>query len=147
MEDLTLIEIDEINIDDCVNLFIDTFTKEPWYDVYDSRDQVVMYFNNHYENNYFVGYAAMLDKKMVALSIGTKKPWIKGFEYYIDQFCVSYEMQGKGIGSWFIKAIENDINNKGMNGIILNTEKNYPACKFYENNGFKLLGDLVVLGK
>lgn len=52
-----------------------------------------------------------------------KKPWIEGFEYYIDEFCVGYEMQGRAIGSWFIKAIEEDIKEQGMNAMILNTEK------------------------
>ncbi|MGE6260507.1 hypothetical protein ACQKCU_21925 [Heyndrickxia sporothermodurans] len=28
-------------LDDCVDLFIDTFSKEPWNDVYESRKQVV----------------------------------------------------------------------------------------------------------
>lgn len=106
-------------INDCVDLYIETFTKEPWNDIYESRKQVVEFFNN----NYFVGYAALLDDKVVALSIGMKKPWIEGFEYYIDEFCVSYEMQGRAIGSWFIKAIEEDIKEQGMNAMILNTEK------------------------
>ena len=147
MEKLKLLRIKEEFIDKCVDLYIETFSKEPWNDVYESREQVVKLFNNHLDNNYFVGYVAMLDEKVVALSIGMKKPWIEGFEYYIDEFCVSYEMQGKGIGSWFIKAIEADIKHREMDGMILNTEKDYPSRKFYEKNGFKMLGDLVVLGK
>ena len=147
MEELLLLKVKKHMIDDCVNLFIETFTKEPWNDVYESREQVVNFFNNHFNNNYFVGYVATLDDKVVALSIGMKKPWIEGFEYYIDEFCVSYEMQGRGIGSWFIKAIEEDIREQGMNGMILNTEKDYPSKKFYEKSGFKILGDLIVLGK
>lgn len=76
-----------------------------------------------------------------------KKTWIEGFEYYIDEFCVGYEMQGRAaIGSWFIKAIE-DIKEQGMNAMILNTEKNYPSQKFYEKNGFKTLSDLIILVK
>jgi len=142
-----MLEIKKQMIDNCVDVFIESFTKEPWNDVYESREQVVNLFNNHYNNNYFVGYAAMLDDKVVAISIGMKKPWIKGMEYYIDQFCVSYEMQGKGIGSWFIKEIEEDIKKQGMNAIILNTEKGYPSEKFYEKNGFEIIEGVIVFGK
>ena len=147
MEKLVLRKIEKQMIDDCVGLFIDTFTKEPWNDVYESSEQVVNFFLNHMNNNYFLGYAAELDGKVVALSVGMKKPWIQGLEYYIDEFCVSFSMQGRGIGSWFIKAIENDINEQGMNGMILNTEKGTAAQSFYEKNGFRVLGDLIVLGK
>lgn len=44
------------HIEECVDLFIDVFTREPWNDVYDSREQVVQFFENHIANNYFVGY-------------------------------------------------------------------------------------------
>lgn len=147
MEELVLLKIREEMINECVDLYIETFTKEPWNDVYESREQVVSFFNNHFKNNYFIGYIAYLDNHLVALSIGMKKPWIEGFEYYIDEFCVSDKMQGKGIGSWFIKAIEKDIKEQGMNAIILKTENGFPAKKFYEKNGFKILDDLIVLAK
>ena len=147
MENFKILKMEINMLDECVDLYINTFTKEPWYDVYESRNQVVNFFKNHFENNYFCGYVGILDKKIVALSIGMKKPWIKGMEYYIDEFCVSYELQGKGIGSRFLKEIEKDINHLGMNAIILLTEKDYPSEKFYLRNDFKSLGDLIVMGK
>lgn len=147
IKNLIVLEMEKHMINNYVDLFIETFSKEPWNDVYESREKVVNFFNNHFNNNYFVGYVAMLDDKAVALSVGMKKPWIEGFEYYIDQFCVSYEMQGKGIGSFFMKEIEKNIKKQGMNGVLLNTEKGYPSHKFYEKNGFKVIDDLIVLGK
>lgn len=147
MDEFIIARIEKHMINDCVDLFIETFTKEPWNDVYESREQVVKFINNHYNNNYFLGYVALLDEKVVALSVGMKKPWIEGFEYYIDEFCVSYEMQGRGIGTWFIKAIEEDIKKQGLNAIILNTEINKPSYKFYEKNGFKTFSDLIILVK
>ncbi|MDF2821300.1 MAG: GCN5-related N-acetyltransferase [Clostridiales bacterium] len=146
MEKLIL-KMERNMVEECVDLFIETFTKEPWNDVYKSRQQVVDFFNNHFNNNYFVGYVAMMDDKMIALSIGMKKPWIEGLEYYIDEFCVCYEMQGSGVGSWFIKLIEEDIKKQNMNGIILNTEKNFPSQRFYEKNGFTVIDDLIVMCK
>lgn len=134
-------------LEEAIDVFIDTFTKDPWNDVYDSREQVKDYFINYFNNNYFLGYIGLIDNKVVSLSVGMKKPWINGMEYYIDEFCVSNSMQGQGIGSLFLKEIDKFLVEKNVCGMILNTEKNYPSHKFYEKNGFKVLGDLIVLGK
>lgn len=147
MEQLTVKKLEEYMIDECVELYMDTFSKEPWNDEYESRQQVVDFFKNHTKNNYFLGYVAIRDEKIIALSIGMKKPWIKGMEYYIDEFCVSYLMQGQGIGSQFLKEIEKIIEVQGICGMILNTEKEYPSYNFYKKNGFKSINDLIVLGK
>ena len=147
MKNLVLVEMTRNMMDEYVDLYINTFTKEPWNDVYESREQVAAFFDNHFNNNYFTGYAAMSDGKAAALSIGFKKPWINGVEYYIDEFCVDYDRQGSGIGSWFINEIEKDIEKKGMNAIMLNTDADCPARKFYEKNGFKVLEGLIILAK
>lgn len=147
MKQLKVIKLEEYMIDECVDLYMDTFSKEPWNDEYESRQQVVDFFINHFKNNYFLGYVAIIDKKIIALSIGMKKPWIKGMEYYIDEFCVSDLMQGQGIGSEFLKEIEKINEADGIDGMILNTEKGYPSYNFYIKNGFKSINDLIVLGK
>lgn len=134
-------------LDLCVDLFMDTFSKEPWNDVYESRKQVIDFFENHMTNNYFVGYALKNEKTVIALSIGMKKPWINGVEYYIDEFCVKAGMQGLGVGTQFLSLIAEDIKAQGMNGIILNTAKGFPSEKFYLKNGFNALNELVVLAK
>lgn len=146
-EQLCLLPFEDSMTDKCVDLFIDTFSKEPWNDIYDSREQVVDFFKNYINNNYFLGYVLVIENDVIALSIGSKKPWINGMEYYIDQFCVKENFQGKGIGSKFLKLIEADMNNKNVNGIILNTEKGFPSETFYLNNGFKPLDELIFLAK
>ncbi|WP_294377963.1 GNAT family N-acetyltransferase [uncultured Clostridium sp.] len=147
MEQLIVKKLEDYMIDECIEVYIDTFSKEPWNDEYESRQQVADFFNNHLKNNYFLGYVGIVNEKIVALSIGMKKPWIEGVEYYIDEFCVSYSMQGQGIGSEFLKKIEKMIKAEGVYGMLLNTEKEYPSYEFYRKNGFKRINDLVVLGK
>lgn len=147
MKQLKVIKLEEYMIDECVDLYMDTFSKEPWNDEYESRQQVVDFFNSHFKNNYFLGYVAIIDKKIIALSIGMKKPWIKGMEYYIDEFCVSDLMQGQGIGSEFLKEIEKINEADEIYGMILNTEKEYTSYNFYIKNGFKSINNLIVLGK
>ncbi|MBU5484200.1 GNAT family N-acetyltransferase [Clostridium sp. MSJ-11] len=145
--ELKVIKLSEEYLEECVDLFIDTFSRYPWNDEYDSRQQVKDFFINHMKNNYFLGYIGLIDKKVIALSIGMKKPWICGMEYYIDEFCIGDDYQGKGIGSLFLKNIEELLYDEKVEGMILNTERDYPSCKFYEKNGFQDLGNLIVLGK
>lgn len=147
MENVVVKKMEESMIEETVDLFISTFTREPWNDVYESREQVKEYFKNYFDNNYFLGYVVSVNGKIQGLSIGMKKPWIKGLEYYIDEFCIDYTLQGKGIGSKFIKEIEENARKEGLNGIMLNTEKPFPAFKFYKKNGLKDSGSLVIMAK
>ncbi|MDU5110963.1 MAG: GNAT family N-acetyltransferase [Clostridium sp.] len=145
--ELKVIKLSKEYLEECIDLFIYTFSREPWNDKYDSREQVRGLFTNHMRNNYFLGYIGLIDNKVIALSLGMRKPWIKGMEYYINEFCIGYDFQGRGIGSLFLKNIEELLSNEGVDGMILNTEREFPSCDFYKKNGFKILGDLVVMGK
>ncbi len=140
-------KMNENMIEESVDLYISTFSREPWNDVYESKEQVREFFRNHFANNYFLGYVIIIDGKIHGLCLGMKKPWINGLEYYIDEFCIDYNSHGKGIGSVFIKEIEKDIKEVGLNGIILNTDKDLPSFSFYKRNGFGHFNDLVIMGK
>lgn len=144
---LQIIPMDRSMLPACVDLFIDTFTKEPWNDVYESREQVVTFFENYMNDNYFIGYVVKDKEEIVALSMGAKKPWIHGMEYYIDQFCVSESHQGTGVGSRLMEYIEADIKSKGMDGMILTTDRGFPSEKFYIKQGFKAMNEIIFLAK
>ncbi len=53
---MDIIKMSKEHIEECVDLYIDVFTKAPWNDTYDSREQVLSFFQNHMTNNYFLGY-------------------------------------------------------------------------------------------
>ncbi|MDF7639503.1 GNAT family N-acetyltransferase [Lactobacillus sp. ESL0791] len=144
---LQLYELTDKDLAQTADLFIHTFTQPPWCEEYESREQVINFFAAYMKSNYFVGYILKDGEEIIALSIGFKKPWIKGMEYYIDEFCVAPEYQGQGVGSNFLKLIDAAISTKGMTGMILNTGKGYPAEQFYLKNGFTQLEDLIVLAK
>lgn len=144
---MTISKLSEEYLETCVDLFIEVFTKEPWNDVYESREQVVAFFRSHMDNNYFIGYVLAEGDNVVALSLGMKKPWLKGMEYYIDQFCVRPDLQHKGIGTHFLTLIEHEIRREGMNALILNTEQDFPSERFYLKNGFQFIESLNTLTK
>ncbi|MFE6799191.1 GNAT family N-acetyltransferase [Paenibacillus chitinolyticus] len=134
-------------LDDCVDLFMDTFSREPWNDIYESRKQVVDFFEHYMKNNYFIGYVLQIGNELVGLSLGAKKPCLKGMEYFIDQFCVCEKFQGQGVGSKFLELIESDIKKQDIQTIVLTTTRGYPSEKFYIKNGFKSCDHAILLAK
>lgn len=68
--------------------------------------------------------------------MGHIRHWYTGTEYYVDEFCIKREKQGIGLGTEFVKQVEEYIKTKGMTQIFLQTESYVPAYHFYQKNGF-----------
>lgn len=79
--------------------------------------------------------------------MGHIKHWFSGTEYCIDELCIAPEKQGKGIGTAFLKQIEDDIRRMGLKQIFLQTERDVPAYHFYLKNGFVELADHISFAK
>ena len=133
-------------LDKCVDLYMETYSQEPWNESWDSRDVIENFYRNHFANNYFLGFTAYKEEEIVGVCVGFLKPWAKGMEYYIDDFFVCSDYQGQGIGSEFMAAIKNNLASQNIHAIILSTQRGYPAQKFYEKMGFTALEDAVFMG-
>ena len=145
MEELLVIPYASSMMQECIDLYQEVFSKEPWLENSD-RNDVERYFLNFMDGNKFVGYVLKANNKIIAVSIGFLKPWIKGEEYYIDQFYVDYNSQGKGIGTFFLSKIKEHLIELDIHAIILTTEKEFPSYNFYKKNGFSQIDDLCFLG-
>jgi ribosomal protein S18 acetylase RimI-like enzyme len=143
-------EIRELTIDhldEAIDLFISVFSKEPWNDKYESRNQVVNYFNQFRNNNYFKGFVLIADGKIIGLSLGLLSPSLEGVDYFIHEFCIDSNFQGQKLGSSFLTSIEKEIAKENVKQLILTTAKNYPAVYFYKENGFKVQENSILLTK
>lgn len=145
MDALLVIPFDSLMLQECIDLYQEVFSKEPWLENSDQAD-VERYFLNFMDGNKFIGYVVKANDKIIAVSIGFLKPWIKGEEYYIDQFYVDYNLQGKGIGTFFLSKIKEYLIELDIHAIILATEKGFPSYNFYKKNGFSQIDDLCFLG-
>lgn len=132
-------------LDECIQLYQRVFRAPPWNDN-DTDEEVMIYFRRFLECGAFLGYAALLDGKIVALSAGFIKPWVKGYEYYIDQFCVDLDLQGHGIGTAFLDEIKSDLHQNNISSIFLLTDREYPSYKFYTKNGICDIETLCCMG-
>ena len=145
-------EFDISFIEESVDLFIDVFSRTPWNDVFESKSAIIDFFNAFIHLPNFKGYQLIDDNnRIIGVSIGFIKPWLKNgelrYEYFLDQLCIDYAQQGKGLGKYFMKEIEVKLKSENINDIILNTELSSPAYHFYIKIGFHDMNEFGFLSK
>lgn len=143
-------EVRDLSIDDIKEikrLFSDIFTNEPWNDDWSDEVQLHEYITDLIGNRNSMSLGLYDGDELIGLSLGNIMHWYTGTEYYIFEFCVKTEMQGKGIGTDFLKQVEEYARSKQITHIFLQTERTVPAYEFYRKNGFAELTDHVSLYK
>ncbi len=140
---LQTVHISDFNIsltEESVDLFIDVFSKPPWNDIFESKSGVIDFFNAFTGLPNFKGYQLTDNNKVIGISIGFIKPWLKNgelrYEYFIDQLCIDHTLQGKGLGKYFMAEIGKRLKDEKISDIILNTERSSGAYHFYNKIGF-----------
>ena len=118
-------------------LFTDVFTNEPWNDDWSDREQLDAYIRDLTGQSYSLTLGYFDGEVLTSLAMGYIKHWYSGTEYIINELCVDRQRQGQGIGSSFLKAIEEYLSENGISQIFLLTDRNVPAYQFYLKNGFQ----------
>lgn len=98
-------------------------------------------------NKNSLSFGAYKDEILIGMALGRIKSWYEGTEYWIDEFGILPEMQQSGLGTKFIHEIEQVLAGKGFAHIVLLTERNVPAYRFYQKNGFEEMVDTVFFVK
>lgn len=150
MENCGSMEIRELFEDDfpvMKEFFRDVFTREPWCDDWSDDAQLSAYIRDIAGCFNSISFGFFENGEMVALCIGKKHHWWGGTEYFIEELCVRFDLQGRGIGRLFMAEIEREILKRGMFQIYLQTERGKPAEKFYKKVGFDEIENTVCFFK
>lgn len=144
-------EFDISRLEESANLFMEVFSMPPWNDTFESKESVIDFFRSFTCMSNFKGYQLIINNRVVGLSIGFIKPWLKNgsprYEYFIDQFCIKPNLQRQGLGSYFMKEIEKRLKDEHIEDIVLNTEISSSAHLFYIHNGFNSIEGYCFLTK
>lgn len=135
------------DIDAVVELYKDVFSAEPWNDLWISSEQVRYYLNELIENPRFDGFVAYENSLLLGCCFGHQRSWWNGKEFFIDELFVANQMQGNGIGSKLMHYVETDLLMDDYNRIVLLTNKNLPAEKFYLKKGFNINQNRIIMVK
>ncbi len=130
------IVLDESYLYSMALLYRSAFKGAPWNDDWSDDKQLELYVKEISGAYNALNYGLLIDGELVAMSVGMIRHWWEGTNYNIEELCVSPELQGKGIGSRFMKMIEDDIIKRGLCGIFLQTDSDKPSYRFYKKNGF-----------
>jgi aminoglycoside 6'-N-acetyltransferase I len=135
------------DIDECVELYKDVFSSDPWNDEWISNDQVKNYFNELIENPVFEGFVVYENSKLIAACFGHKRSWWTGNDFFIDELFVANGMQGNGIGTKLLEYVECNRAMDDCNRLILLTNIDLPAEEFYLKKGFKTNNIRIIMDK
>ena len=141
------IMLDETYLPQMAELYRAAFAGGPWNDDWSDDTQLAAYIRDVSCAFNSLDYGLLRDGKLIALSVGTIRHWWEGSNYVVEEFCVSPDMQGGGIGTRFMAMIEEDVKKRGIKGIFLQTDDDKPSYKFYKKNGFGDLSSHVSLFK
>jgi len=144
---ITIKELNIENIEEIKSLFVEIFTNEPWNDDWSDPIQLHEYMIDLMGNRNSLTIGLFEDDKLIGLSMGSIIHWHMGTEYFIIEFCIKTDKQGKGLGTKFLEEIEEYAKSKKITHIFLLTERTVPAYNFYKKNGFIELKDHVSLFK
>lgn len=139
-------ELTIANIEAIKTLMLDIFSKAPWEDRW-TNEQLHAYVSELIGNKNSLSFGAYKDEILIGMALGRVKSWYEGTEYWIDEFGILPEMQQSGLGNKFIHEIEQVLAGKGFAHIVLLTERNVPAYRFYQKNGFEEMVDTVFFVK
>ena len=142
-----LCRLSETELTDICTLFREIFTAEPWNDDWSDDDQLRAYVIDIIGNRNSLALGLYENGELAGLSLGTVMHWYMGTNYYIIEFGIRPDCQGRGLGTEFLGLIEKYILDSGISCLFLQTERNMPAYDFYRKNGFDLLDGHVSLAK
>lgn len=127
-------DIKNDDLEPCSELYSQVFSSSPWSEKW-SKEQAYERLNHFYKSEGFIGLIA--EKQGIrGFVLGNSEPFLDGNWFYLREMCVSQKNQSQGFGTSLLKKLSAVLSAESVKNIYLATERNIPAARFYEKNGF-----------
>ena len=141
-----MVEIKEMNEESvaiCAHLYQNVYKTDPWNEQY-AIDEVTEYLSRFLKSKTKRAYMLMLDEQIIGIALGLIVPCIGSDYFRLEDICISPQYQRNGFGGEFIKLISICIVQENCDSILLGTQRNYPAHRFYLKNDFKEIDSVLL---
>lgn len=133
-------------IKSCAKLFFDVFTDEP-FNFQITKNNMLRYLTDISNSPNFKGYMYFNEGRLIGMCFGCVIDYFLNCTYDIKEIAVSKNFQRSGTGGAFLNAIEEDLKKFNINAVTLATQREIPAFKFYEKNGYSASESTVYMSK
>lgn len=121
----------------CAKIFVEAFPEEEWGCAW-TQQRAQAYIKDYTEGKKFVGFVEEEDGVICGAILGSVKVSWNNDEIHVDELIVDRNKWRQGIGQRLLEAMKDYSKANGLAGIVLYTNEEAPAKKFYEKNGFQL---------
>ncbi|WP_286166234.1 GNAT family N-acetyltransferase [Bacillus sp. E(2018)] len=142
----TLVPMTIDRIEKCVELYINVFNKEPWNETW-SYQNAKERLTDLIHTPKFLGYLLYENDALIGFIAGNSKQSYSGFTFYLAEFCISNQIQGKGYGSKLLLYLENELTKRNISSLYLLTANGGLAEAFYLKNNYSINENRVVIKK
>ncbi len=122
------------DIDVCADILCSVYNNEMWQCRW-SKEVAMEYLTDFFNMQKFIGYVLEEEDIIIGGLFAHEKVWWNNSEVFIEEMFVKPEYQRKGYGSILLKQVEAYVQERGLAGITLSTNKYAPAPNFYRKNG------------
>ena len=137
-------KITDENIEVAVNIFINSFNGEPWFEKW-TMESGKARLSQIMRCEGSLGFIAYKDNLPCAIIVGHEEIYYDGVRFIIKEFCVDSNCKGGGIGSQTLNYYLNELKKKEVVHVSLYTMREKRILNFYEKNGFKEIEDLLMM--
>lgn len=133
-------------VEQCTDLYIKIFNAKPWNENW-SRENTIEMLNDLCHAPRFKGFLFLLNNDVIGFVAGFSKAHGQGTAFFLAEFCIDGELQGKGYGSRLLACLEEKLRQENVNSLFLLTSSGGVAERFYKKRGFEIKPNRLVLNK
>lgn len=142
----TIVPITIDKIECCIDLYINVFNNEPWYETWTyqaAKERLVDLIHTPK----FLGFLLYEKDELIGFIAGNSKQSYTGLTFYLAELCVSNKTQGKGYGSKLLLYLEEELRKRDISSLYLITANGGLAEAFYLKNNYIINENRVLIKK